>query len=90
MDLSFSYRLVLKVHTITILQEDFNEFNYYCGEAPRESTLERAPNRIKKRPFRQRAPVHFLLIGGLKSDSYVIKTSHFFCDHINNIGRLGL
>ncbi|BBP90640.1 hypothetical protein BsIDN1_42580 [Bacillus safensis] len=30
----------------------------------------------------------FLLISGLESDSYVIKTSHFFCDHINNIGRL--
>lgn len=90
MDLSFNYRLVLKVRTIHILQEDFNEFNYYCGEASRVSTLEGASSRIKKRPFRQRAPVHFLLISGLKSDSYVIKTSHFFCDHINNIGRLRL
>lgn len=40
MDLSFNYSLVLKVRTIHILQEDFNEFNYYCGEASRESTLE--------------------------------------------------
>lgn len=57
----FFYRLVLKVHTITILQEDFVEFNYYCDQTPRVSTLKRALNRIKKRPFRQRTFVHFFI-----------------------------
>lgn len=57
----FFYRLVLKVHTITILQEDFVEFNYYCDQTPCEGTLKRASNRIKKRPFRQKDVCSFFI-----------------------------